>query len=77
MATNPSTLVTEKQETVKLARYSSITNRSNNGNKIQLTLSIGGMTCATCSGAIEKGLKLVEGISDVLSICNQLQLLFI
>ena len=35
------------------------------GNKIHLTLSIGGMTCATCSGAIEKGLKMVDGITEM------------
>ena len=33
--------------------------------KLLATLSIDGMTCATCSGAIEKGLKKVDGISAV------------
>ena len=39
-------------------------------SKVQLTLSVGGMTCATCSGAIEKGLKMVDGISSVLSLLS-------
>ena len=42
-------------------------------HKIHLTLSIGGMTCATCSGAIEKGLKLVDGITEMFVMCLPLQ----
>ena len=62
--------LTEKQETLLLAGISVAkpSLKAENGNKIRLTLSIGGMTCSVCSGAIEKALRVVEGIDEMLSM---------
>ena len=31
----------------------------------QIDLAIGGMTCAACSSRVERGLKKIEGVSEV------------